>query len=142
MTDREAIQQLVAIYARALDEKDYETIASCFAADAEVEYVSFSAAMTGRDEIMAHMKKALEPLTATQHLFTNFIIELDDAAASLACDVLAQHIAGAGGGAETFLSGGKYQVGLRRTDGRWAFASVVARSVWSVGERDMLPSSG
>ena len=30
MTDREEIQQLMAIYARALDAKDYDAIAACF----------------------------------------------------------------------------------------------------------------
>ena len=77
MTAREEIQERMALYARALDAKNYEGIADCFAADVRVEYSGFSQVMNCRDEVMAHMRKALEPLAVTQHLFTNFIIELD-----------------------------------------------------------------
>ena len=85
MTAREQIQQLVAIYARALDARDYTTIADCFAPDASAEFVGFSGPMTGREAIDAHMKKALGPLAITQHMFTNFIIEIDgDSASSIA----------------------------------------------------------
>ena len=41
-TDREQIQELTAIYASAIDRKDYEAIADCFAPDAAVIYTGYS----------------------------------------------------------------------------------------------------
>lgn len=142
MTDRESAQQLMAVYARALDEKDYETIEQCFAHDASVQYTGFSAAMNGREEITAHMKKALDPLSATQHMFTNFIIEVDGDAAKLYCDIIAQHVTGAGDDSEIYMAGGKYNVELRRRGEGWEFARLLANSVWGFGNREMLPRSG
>ncbi len=141
MNDREAVRQRMAVYARALDDRDYQRLAGCFAEDAEVEYVGFSPLMKGRETIMAHMRKALGPLAVTQHLFGNFIIELNGETASLDCDILAQHLAGTGDERKTFLSGGQYRVRLRREGGRWVFASITACSTWSAGSRDILPRS-
>jgi uncharacterized protein (TIGR02246 family) len=139
MTDRESIQQLVAIYARALDARDYETIADCFAQDATAEFTGFSGAMQGREAIDAHMKKALGPLATTQHIFTNFIIDIDGDSATLYCDAMGQHVTETGEDAETYLSGGKYNAEMRRRDGRWQFQKLVANAVWGMGDREMLP---
>lgn len=139
MTDRESIQQLVAIYARALDERDYETIANCFAPDASAEFTGFSGAMKGREAIDAHMKKALGPLATTQHMFTNFIIDIDGDSATLYCDAMGQHVTGTGEDAETYLSGGKYNAEMRCRQGRWEFQTLVANAIWGMGDREMLP---
>lgn len=139
MTDRESIKELVAIYARALDARDYDTIERCFAPDAAAQYTGFSDAMTGREEIMAHMRKALGPLATTQHIFTNFIIEIDGDSATLYCDAMGQHVTGTGEDAETYLSGGKYNAEMRRREGNWEFYKLVANAVWGVGDRAMLP---
>ncbi len=141
MSDRDKIQELMAIYARALDEKDYSAIEACFAYDAVVEYSGFSSIMTGRIEIVAHMRMALEPLHATQHLFTNFIVENDDQSGQLTCDILAQHVRSAGPPPETYMAGGRYKVEVRKTKGTWQIAKLSARSVWGQGNRDMLPSA-
>ncbi len=142
MTDRESIQQLVAIYARALDARDYKTIADCFAPDATAEFVGFSGAMAGREAIDAHMKKALGPLAITQHMFTNFIIDIDGHSATLYCDAMGQHVTGTGEDAVTYLSGGKYNAEMRRRDGCWKFQNLVARAIWGMGDREMLPRKG
>jgi uncharacterized protein (TIGR02246 family) len=142
MTDREQIQQLVAIYARALDARDYTTIADCFAPDASAEFVGFSGPMSGREAIDAHMKKALGPLAITQHMFTNFIIEIDGDSATLYCDAMGQHVTGEGEDAETYLSGGKYNAEMRRRDGQWRFQNLVAKAIWGMGDREMLPRKG
>ncbi len=140
MTDRESIQRLVAIYARALDARDYETIADCFAPDATAEFVGFSGPMNGREAIDAHMKKALGPLAITQHMFTNFIVDIDGDSATLYCDAMGQHVTGTGEDAVTYLSGGKYNAEMRRCDGQWKFQNLVARAIWGMGDREMLPS--
>lgn len=137
--DKEDIRELTALYARAIDTRDYDGIAACFADDAVAQYNGFSLVLTGRDEITAHMRKCLDPLEATQHMFTNFIIRGDSVAAQLNCDIIAQHVQGADGQRQTYLAGGRYTVELRKDAGQWRFARLGAQSVWSMGSRELLP---
>ena len=139
--DREAIRELTAIYAKAIDEKDYPAIGECFTPDAVAQYNGFSLVLNGREEIVAHMRKALDPLSATQHMFANFIIEGDATAAKLSCDIIAQHVKGGATDRETYLAGGRYKVELQKPAGRWQFVKLDAQSVWGMGSRDLLPKS-
>ena len=140
-TDRVQIEELMARYANALDRRDYEAIAACFAPDAVVEYAGFSHKLSGRAAITDHMMLALGPLDATQHLFANFIIDVAGESARLTCDILGQHIRHGAPGGESYLSGGKYDVVLARATEGWQFARLSAQSLWGVGNRGILPSA-
>lgn len=137
-SDREQIQELTAVYARAIDSKDYAAIAGCFAPDAAVIYAGYSEELTGHTAIVDHMQLALDPMEVTQHLFTNFIIDISGSAAQMTCDILAQHVHGG----ENYMAGGKYDVRLKKIGKAWKFARISASTVWSSGNRDMLPKAG
>jgi ketosteroid isomerase-like protein len=136
-TDYDELQQLMATYAYSIDTRDYDSLAACFMADATTVYAGHSDVLTGHDQILAHMKRALDPLDVTQHLFTNFIIDIQGETGTLKCDILAQHVCRG----ERYLAGGKYNVEVRRSAGKWKIARVSARSVWSDGNRALLPKS-
>jgi ketosteroid isomerase-like protein len=138
-TDREQIEELTAIYADALDRKDYSAVRDCFTPDAVVSYAGYSRELRGQPAIVQHMRLALQPLDATQHFFANFMIEIEGNAACLACDVLAQHVRRGFPDGETFLAGGKYHAELAKSEGRWRFSRIAARTQWSDGNRDLLP---
>ena len=135
-SDYELIRELTAHYAGAIDARDYDAIAACFAPDAKVVYAGYSEELTGHEAIVAHMRRTLDPLDATQHLFANFIIDIKGPAARMTCDILAQHLQNGA----TFLAGGKYETRLVILRGHWKFSRIVARTVWSSGDRGMLPS--
>jgi ketosteroid isomerase-like protein len=137
-TDYNQIQELMALYAYAVDSKDYDGIAGCFTADAEAIYSGFSDRLKGLAEIGTHMKKALEALDVTQHLFTNFIVDVEGDAARFTCDVIAQHVQKSG----KFMAGGKYKLEARRTAGKWKIARLSMNFVWNDGDRAMLPKAG
>jgi len=137
-TDREQVQELTAIYAGAIDRKDYEAIADCFAPDPAVIYAGYSEELKGHTAIIDHMRLALDPIDVTQHLFANFVIDIEGNAAGLTCDILAQHVHTG----ENYLAGGKYDVRLAKIGGSWKFSRISARTVWSSGNRDMLPKAG
>lgn len=132
------IQQLMARYAFAIDAKDYGGIEECFATDATAIYAGHSRTLRGHAEIVAHMKRALDLAEVTQHLFTNFIIDVDNDRGQLKCDVLGRHVRGD----ERLSAGGKYEVELRRSSGKWKITRVSARAVWSEGNTEMLPKAG
>jgi hypothetical protein len=139
-TDREQVQELMSLYANALDTKDYAGIGDCFTPDATAEYAGFAEPLHGREAILAHMRKALEPLESTQHLFANFIIDVDGDAGTLSCAIIAQHVRR--GHHDTFLAGGQYKVEVARGADRWRMSRVDARSRWGMGDRGMLPKAG
>jgi ketosteroid isomerase-like protein len=140
-SDREQIQHLMAVYAHALDNKDYDGVTDCFAADAVIRYEGHSDTLTGQPKIYAHMRGSLEKLDATQHMFSNFLIDIAGDTARLKCDVLAQHVRNGAEGQQNYLAGGKYSVELKKIQGSWKFSRVHGRSVWREGNVDLLPKA-
>jgi len=138
MTDREAIQQLMATYAFAIDAKDYAGITACFTDDAAVEYAGHSHRVTGRAAIADLMERQLAPLDVTQHMFTNFIIQVECDKGQVRCDMLAQHIRRGVPGGEKYMAGGQYSAEVRRTPGGWKIARIAARTLWSEGNPNLL----
>lgn len=139
MTDHEAIRQLVAVYAKAIDTKDYAGIAACFTPDAVVDYGEAGPKLQGRAAIADLMRSALAPLDLTQHLFANFIIRLDGDAGAFEADVLAQHLRRGEPGGETLLVGARYEVRLARGPEGWLMAHVFERIIWADGNRALVP---
>jgi uncharacterized protein (TIGR02246 family) len=140
MTDPQAIRQLIASYAFAIDAKDYDGIAACFWPDATFTYEHRP--FTGHAEIVTLMKNAVEPLDGTQHIFTNFIIHFDGDTARVTFDGLAQHWHRGTVGGDTFMAGGKYKVQVRRVLGHWKIARASASAVWSAGNPALFEHTG
>lgn len=140
--DNQLIQELMAHYANAIDAKDYTAIGACFTEDATARYSDFSPPLVGRSAIIAHMRKALEPLATTQHVFGNFIIDVAGENATTSCAIIAQHMGSALATGTSYLSGGQYSLTLRKHGGDWQIADVAAREVWSMGDRTLLPQEG
>jgi ketosteroid isomerase-like protein len=138
MTDREAIQQLMATYAYAIDAKDYAGITDCFTEDATVEYAGHSHRLTGHAAIAKIMEQQLGPLDVTQHMFTNFIIQTDGDTGRVSCDILAQHVRRGALGGDKYMAGGQYRVEVRHTSAGWKISGVAARTLWNEGNPDLL----
>jgi ketosteroid isomerase-like protein len=137
--DNQLIQELMARYAATIDAKDYAGIGACFTEDATARYSDFSPPLAGRGPIVTHMRKALDPLPTTQHMFGNFIIDVDGDTAQASCAIIAQHMGSEG---RNYLSGGQYALRLRRHGEDWQIADATAREVWSMGDRSLLPQDG
>lgn len=137
-SEYDQIQEMMAIYAYSIDTRNYQALRECFTADASTIYAGHSNHLTGQDAIIDHMQRVLDALDVTQHMFTNFIIDIQEDSAKLTCDILAQHVRQG----ERYLSGGKYKVEARRAAGRWRIANVSAGSVWNDGNKTLLPKAG
>jgi ketosteroid isomerase-like protein len=140
MTDREQIQELMAHYAEAIDDKNYDGIATCFARDASAQYAAMPEPIVGNTVIANFMKDILSRLDATTHMFTNFIIEVNGDTARMRAKIIAQHVRKGVPGGDKLLAGGKYDAQIRRLDGKWKLARVRGTSLWHEGnEAIMLP---
>jgi ketosteroid isomerase-like protein len=136
-TDYNQLQELMAIYAHAIDTKDYPGVDACFTPDAETVYAGHSNHLKGVEAIGAHMRSSLAPLDATQHVFMNFIVNVDGDTAKFSADIIAQHVKKG----ENYMAGGKYYVDAKRVGGQWKIHRVNAGSHWGMGNKGMLPKA-
>lgn len=140
-SDHDQLLELMAKYANALDFKRYDAITDCFAETASIDYAGFTEPVTGAASITAYIRSAIEPLDVSQHVFGNFIVDIDGNAAVLTCDVIAQHIGNGAHNGDALQAGGKYRVRAVKEQGTWRFSAIQARSLWSQGNRHLLPKT-
>jgi len=93
--DQEEIAALLIRYARAIDTKDWKLLRTCFADDAVSDYGDIGS-WQGAGDLVAFMEEAHAGMGPTQHLLSNFQIDvIGDQASSLtyvhAVTVLASH---------------------------------------------------
>jgi len=118
--DRDEIVALLVRYARAIDTKDWKLLRSCFTDEATTDYGDIGS-WRGAGDLVRFMEDAHAGMGPTQHLLSNFQIELDgDHASSLtyvhAVTVLASH-------PDDWIDTiGTYEDGLRRGGDGWRIA--------------------
>ena len=82
MADHFEIERLLVRYAAALDQKDYDRLDECFAADARIDY-SEAGGIAGRyPEVKAWLREVLDPIEEMQHFITNVDLRCDGDRAS------------------------------------------------------------
>jgi 3-phenylpropionate/cinnamic acid dioxygenase small subunit len=125
------ITALVNRYAQAVDGKDWAMYASCFTADAAIDYSSAGGARGGVPESAAWLATMLAPLSVSQHFITNQLIEVmgDEAM----CRAYFFGVVGdqSEAGSSLIWVGGIYEDRLRRTEAGWRIAELVDVSLWS-----------
>jgi 3-phenylpropionate/cinnamic acid dioxygenase small subunit len=82
--DERAIAAVVARYAWAIDERDYERLKSCFTEDADCHY---SRVRGTPDELVGYLRKVMKLYDATMHLLgrTEIVAQDDGASANTNC---------------------------------------------------------
>jgi hypothetical protein len=135
-TDREQLQELMATYGFSIDAKDYDALRECFAAEASAVYETHN--LPDRAGIVAWMKGLTEPLTVTQHTFSDFIIDIDGDKAVLRANIVTQHVRFGAPGGDKYLGGGYYNVDAVKSAGKWKIARVAARRLWAEGNIGVL----
>jgi 3-phenylpropionate/cinnamic acid dioxygenase small subunit len=133
LADRQEIAELCARYAAALDTKDWALLESCFTPSPV--FVHPGGRLEGLPAILERTKAALTPLTVTQHLLGNIVVEVDGDTARSVCYFQAQHVRAGTPGGETYIIAGSYADTVIRTDYGWKIAERVQRYIWRDGNR-------
>ena len=76
IADRFEILDILTLYCTALDTKRFDLLDSVFAADAMLDYTSAGGIRGTRDEVKSWLRGVLSLFPVTQHLVTNFSIEI------------------------------------------------------------------
>jgi 3-phenylpropionate/cinnamic acid dioxygenase small subunit len=126
--DKLEIHELLARYARGVDDRDWELYRSVFTDDAHIDYSSAGAIAGTRDEVVAWLAKVFATMPWSQHYVTNIEIELDgDTADVRAMFYNPMQLPGMD---EPSFCGGFYRHHLVRTPNGWKSRHLVEGNRW------------
>jgi ketosteroid isomerase-like protein len=128
LVERAEIAELLARYARCIDDRDWAGLQDTYAEDGVMEH---GATAVGRDRVPELSERILTGVASSHHLVDDPSIEIDGDTARTRSHYFATHVAE--DGSIIRQAGGWYDCTLRRTDHGWRFTRVTARSAWRTG---------
>jgi uncharacterized protein (TIGR02246 family) len=126
--DVTAIQQVLATYALAIDERDFDRVAACFAEDAEATYAGIELPR-GRGAIRAWIEANSE-FVASTHLLAAPVVELGEDRAQTVTSAVAFLIREREGERRLHTRGLRYSDVLERRAGEWRIVRRVHEALW------------
>jgi 3-phenylpropionate/cinnamic acid dioxygenase small subunit len=73
----EAIRAVLVRYATAIDTRDWSLLRSCFTTEATADYGDMGGEFASVDELVAFMETAHAAMGPTNHMLSNFVIEIE-----------------------------------------------------------------
>jgi 3-phenylpropionate/cinnamic acid dioxygenase small subunit len=132
LADRLEIDDLLTRYATAVDTKDWELFATCFTADAFIDYTAAGGIKGAVADVRQWLAQVLPTFPMTQHLVTNRAVVIDGDSATSRCAFFnPMGLSGHSGGLILFFEGGYYNDKLVRTADGWRIAERVEESSYS-----------
>ncbi len=137
LADERAVERVLADFAAALDERDWDSFAALFEPEVEVENPYFFGPGPQRHAARAYADAArtvLGGLDATQHLIANPRVDVAGEEARARASMTARHFLANDRGAPSFDMGGAYDMRLRRgADHAWRIARLALKVRWREG---------
>jgi hypothetical protein len=128
LLDREAIREVVLRYARGVDRRDLDLVASCFTSTAEYE----GKLAHGRvADALAALRESLPRYESTLHFMGNQLVELRGDEASCETYAIAYHRTAGDGAPRDLAVAVRYLDELVRLPEGWRIRKRVACTVWT-----------
>lgn len=142
LSDRAEIQDLIALYAHAIDSQDWDALDAVFTPDATIDYTEVGGPRGSYPEIKQYLARALPPFAPYQHLSATSRIHIDgdraQAKTILFNPMTLQHE----GQTRMFFVGLWYCDTLARTPQGWRIAYRHEMRSWDFNApRGMLPAT-
>lgn len=138
LLDRARITDHVLGYATGIDRRDWQLYRSIFADQLTIDFSSWSgepSATMPADDWVAGVRATLASFDATQHVLTNFLIEIGGDSATCTCYMTAHHHLVTGDLREMHSIGGHYVHDLRRAAEGWLIHATQLNVTWEMGDR-------
>jgi 3-phenylpropionate/cinnamic acid dioxygenase small subunit len=132
LQDKQEITELCYRYGLILDGRDWAGLADLFTPDADAFYLDMPACH-GYQAIEDTCRRALTPMSATQHLISNVAVRLDGDQAESSCYLQAQHVKTGTPGGDSFIIAGRYDDKLIRTTAGWRIRERRLEQIWTAG---------
>jgi len=138
LKDKSDIQETILKYATGIDTRNWALYRSIFADEVEIDFSSYSgqpgATMKG-DDWVAGVQMMLPGFDATQHVLTNFVIDLRGDEATATVYMKAEHFIANSLGDNSHTLGGYYVHKLKRHGEAWKIHATTLNVTWSRGNR-------
>lgn len=132
VADRLEINELLARYCHAVDRKDWQAFRAIFTDDASLDFTAFGGPAGSVGELEAFLIPVLESLTASQHMTSTVMVDLDgDAATARSAAIVPMSRLDEEGQESTVVSGLWYEDQLVRTPGGWRIRARKQVRSWS-----------
>jgi len=82
ISDRIEIQDLLARYTQAIDQRDWDALDRVFTPDAHIDYSAMGGAAGGLEEIKRFLAEAMPMFEVSQHLVGSSVVDIDGDTAS------------------------------------------------------------
>ncbi|QGV78562.1 nuclear transport factor 2 family protein [Streptomyces ficellus] len=123
------------------DQRDWDALERVFTDEVRLDYTSLNGgepAVLPAKDLVAAWSGLLGSFTATQHVFSNFLVDLDGDAAVCTAMFQATHRMPNEHGGPLWTLGGHYRFGLVRGGDGWRVADVVMTATWADGNQQLL----
>jgi hypothetical protein len=133
LADRAEIAELLARYARCIDERNWPGLQETYAIDGTMQHGAVS---VGHDRVPELSERILSGVARAHHLVSDPSIKINGDTAETFSHYFATHVAA--DGTIVRQAGGWYDCTLRRTELGWRFTRVTARTAWRTGRNLLL----
>ncbi len=140
LLEKQAIQELILNYAWGIDSRDWTLFRSIFADEVAIDFSSYNGTpptSMSADDWVAGCKSMLPGFDATQHVLTNFMIELAGDTAQAIVYMKAEHFIANSLGDNSHTLGGYYTHQLKKQADGWKIHSAKLTVLWSRGNRQV-----
>lgn len=122
LEDREAIRNLCSRYSLAVDDHDFDTLATLFAPDTQYGWVDQPPQAVGRDATIDLLRSRIGPSGPSFHVNHDMIVDWDESDPARATGIVFCHAEVNPAGKQ--LAGAiRYRDSYVKIDGKWMFAS-------------------
>ena len=140
LIERANITDHVLKYATGIDRRQWNLYRSIFANQIMMDFSSWSgapASTISADDWTAGVKATLEPFDATQHVLTNFVVDIASDSATCTCYMSAHHHLVIDDERHMHSIGGYYVHKLRPANGSWLIHGSTLNVTWEMGDRGL-----
>lgn len=135
LLEERAIQRQLVAFARAMDNRDWTSIASICTPDICADFGTGE--VTGRDTVISFMRSFLDHCGTTQHMLGNFVIDIHGDTANSECYVADMHLSSSGNDDVSFRTLGNYSDSWVKAGGDWKLARRVKDNRAVIGSMDV-----
>ncbi|MFJ4688129.1 nuclear transport factor 2 family protein [Streptomyces sp. NPDC091377] len=124
-----------------IDAAEWDALESVFADEIQLDYTSLNggepATVTAKG-LVAAWSGLLGAFATTQHLLSNYLVDVDGDTAVATAMFQATHRMPNEHGGPLWTLGGKYRFELVRTDAGWRISGIVMTTTWADGNQQLL----
>lgn len=132
ISDKLEINELLARYCHALDQKDWDAFQAIFLSDAVLDFTAFGGPKGSPAELQEFFTPILSSLSSTQHTVSTVKVDLvGDNASARSAAIVPMTAKTPEGNESTFVSGLWYEDNLVRTQGGWKIKSRTQIRSWT-----------